>query len=86
MNLAQKYQNLEKLLQDAESERRKQTEEIEILSKRLEMSDSQRDLGQEATDSLVSKLNARISTMKLKEQRLYEENAKIETMYNEMKG
>lgn len=39
----------------------------------------------EANDNLVSKLNARISTMKVKEQKLYEENARIETLYNELK-
>lgn len=85
LNLVKKYQNLEKQLQDAENSNKAYAEEIEVLTQRLEMNQN-REVQDEANDNLISKLNARISALKYKEQKLYEDNARLEGLYNELKA
>jgi len=85
LNLIKKYENLEKMLQESELEKRKYAEEIEVLSQRIEIKQT-RESEEMANENLISKLNARISALKFKEQKLYEENAKLENLYNELRA
>jgi hypothetical protein len=82
--LAKKCEKLEKLLETAEKDKKKQSDEIELLSKRLELKHS-KDSEDTANDSIISKLNARVSAMKIKEQKLLEENARLEGLYNDIR-
>lgn len=74
---------LERKLKASEDEKIKYVEEIEILSQRIELQGKSVDEFQ--NESLISRLNSRISVLKLKEQKLYEENSKLETLYNELR-
>ena len=83
LGLERKYIDLDRQLQETETEKRKYAEEIEILSQRLELQGKTVDEFQ--NESLISRLNSRISALKYKEQKLYEENAKLEGLYNELR-
>ena len=83
IELERRHNELEKRLHETETENRKYAEEIEILTQRIESQGKGSDEFQ--NESLISKLNSRISAMKYKEQKLYEENAKLETLYNELR-
>lgn len=81
--LEKKCDELERQLKASEDEKRRYAEEIEILSQRIELQGKSVDEFQ--NESLISRLNSRISVLKLKEQKLYEENSKLETLYNELR-
>jgi len=83
IGLERKYIDLGRQLQETESEKRKYAEEVEILTQRLELQGKTADEFQ--NESLISRLNSRISALKYKEQKLYEENAKLEGLYNELR-
>jgi len=83
MELEKRCAELEKQLHEVEGENQRLAEETEILSQRIQIQGK----GQEEfqNESLISRLNSRISALKYKEQKLYEENAKLEELYNELK-
>jgi len=84
MELERRCAELERQLQEVETENQRLVEESEILSQRIQIQGK----GQEEfqNESLISRLNSRISALKYKEQKLYEENAKLEELYNELKN
>ena len=84
VQLEKRCDELERKLKISEDEKRKYAEEIEILSQRIELQGKSVDEFQ--NESLISRLNSRISVLKLKEQKLYEENSKLETLYNELRS
>lgn len=81
--LERKCIELEAKLIGSEELKRKYVEELEILSQRIELQAKSTEEFQ--NESLISRLNSRISVLKLKEQKLYEENSKLETLYNEIR-
>ena len=80
MNLFRQYEDLQRKFEYSEQEKYRLNEEVELLSRRCEMSQSQ-DFGNSENDSnkvLVSRLNAKISQLKSNEDKLIQENANIE--------
>ena len=65
-----------------ETTNRQLNEEIEIIAKRLDDSGLANSYikVEESRDDLVNRLNARITQLKLREEKLLEENARLEEM------
>ncbi|CAD8052236.1 unnamed protein product [Paramecium sonneborni] len=86
--LYRKYESVLDQNKKLEQINRQMNEEIEVISKRLNDSGLQNSniRVEETRDELVNRLNARITQLKLREEKLIEENAHLEDMLIQQQG